>query len=343
MAKSYKQFTLEERVRLDLMLKASQSNRAIARALGRDPSTIGREIRRNSRGTKQYVAGYEAGRADERALRRRHWDARFKLARDPSLRSYVRERLEAGWSPEMIAGQLRVNNGTCVISHEAIYRYIYHRSDQKDYWHRLLPRHKSRRGQLRMRGGSTVERIRERVAISQRPPEIATRHVAGHWEADLMLFQRHRQVLLITHERKSRVLLASRQPSKAAAAVADELLRRFGQLPRSMRLSLTLDNGSEFAQHHRLNRELGMATYFCDTHSPWQKGGIENAIGRMRRRLPRKTDLGVLGADALNGLIAAYNHTPRKCLGFQTPAQVFCDALEALHFNRECSFPRTRE
>src|ERR1044072_133081 len=325
MAKTYKQFTLEERVRLDLMLKEGKSNGAIAVALGRNRSTIGREIRRNGQATNQYPAGYDPQRADERAARRRRWDARFKLSRNPTLRSHVRERLEAGWSPETIAGDLRVTEGTCVVSYEAIYRYIYHRSEQKDYWHRLLPRRKSRRGQLGMRGGSAVNTMRERVSIAERAPEIATREVAGHWEGDLMLSRRPRQVLLITHERSSRLLLAHRQPSKAAAPVADELIRQFGELPKAMRLSLTMDNGSEFAEHHRLKRELGMATYFCDTHSPWQKGGIENAIGRLRRRLPRATDLGVLGTERLNLAVAAYNHTPRKGLGFQTPAQVCCE------------------
>jgi IS30 family transposase len=101
--------------------------------------------------------------------------------------------------------------------------------------------------------------------------------------------------------------------------VADHLLSQFEVLPATLRRSLTVDNGTEFAHHHRLNHELGMATYFCDPHAPWQKGGIENAIGRMRRRLPRKTDLATLTLAQLNRLVAQYNHTPRKCLGFLTP------------------------
>ncbi len=255
----------------------------------------------------------------------------------------MRARLLGGWSPEQIAGALRGEAGRCVISHEAIYRFIYHRSAQKDYWHRWLPRHKSRRGRLGLRGGSPVDHIRHRVSIQERPAEINARATPGHWEGDLMLFARYGQALLITHERCSRLLLANRQPNKAAAPVARHLLGQFGPLPSSLRQSLTFDNGTEFALHYQLNRKLGMATYFCDPHAPWQKGGIENAIGRMRRRLPRKTDLARLSAAQLDALVAAYNHTPRKCLGFRTPAEVFCGFLESLHFKRECSCPPSRE
>jgi IS30 family transposase len=231
----------------------------------------------------------------------------------------VRERLEAGWTPEQIAGDLRREHGRCVISHESIYRFIYHRSQQKDYWHRLLPKRKSRRGRLGGRRGSPVEHIQERTPIGKRPATVASRKSPGHWEGDLMLFARYGQAILVTHERASRLLLLRRQPNK----------------PRSLRRTLTVDNGTEFAHHYRLPHELDMATYFCDTHAPWQKGGIENAIGRMRRQLPRKTDLAVLSARELDHVVAAYNHTPRKCLGFQTPAQVFCDYLKVLHFKCE--------
>lgn len=344
MAKGYKQLTLEERIKLDLMRKEGKSDRTIAAALGRNPSTISRELQRNSRPTKRHSAGYEPQRAEERAQRRRRWDARYKLSRDPELRAHVRGRLEAGFSPEEIAGELRLQHGKCIISHEAIYRFIYYRTAQKDYWHRLLPRSKSRRGRLGQRGGrNPMDHIQQRVSIHERPTEVDSRNTSGHWEGDLMLFSRYGQAILITHERLSRLLLATRQPSKAAQPVAEQLLLQFQALPRELRRTLTIDNGTEFAQHHRLNRELGMATYFCDPHSPWQKGGIENAIGRMRRRLPRKTDLATVSAAALNLLVAAYNHTPRKCLGFQTPAQVFCEQLKVLHFNREFTFPPARE
>ena len=339
---NYQHLSLSERIELYRLHKEGQSMRAIATALGRSASTVSRELKRNSERTKVWGGGYEPARAQSLSERRRHWDARFKLARDASLRTYVYERLRGGWSPAEIAGQLKAETGHPVISHESIYRFIYHRSAQKDYWHRLLPRRKSRRGRLGMRGGSPVKYIQDRVPISQRPAEIDTRNSIGHWEGDLMLFRRYGQAVLVSHERRSRLLLAHRQPNKAADPVARKLLRQFAALPRRLRRSITFDNGTEFSYHHRLTRQLDMATYFCDPHAPWQKGGIENAIGRMRRKLPRKTDLATLSPQKFDQLIAAYNHTPRKCLNYKTPAAVFCEQLKVLHFKRERTCPPAR-
>jgi len=342
MGKTYTQLTLKERIELYQLHESGFPLQAIADALGRSKSTISRELSRNSKTTRRWEGGYDPAEAHTRSQRRRRWDARFKLARSPHLCAQVRAHLEQGWSPEQIAGALKREHGHCVISHESIYRFIYHRSAQKDYWHRLLPQRKSRRGRLGMRGGSPVQHIAQRVPIEQRPPEVQARTTPGHWEADLMLFSRYGQAILVTHERHSRLLLATRQPNKAAEPVVQQLLRQFAALPEPLRCSLTLDNGTEFAYHYRLNA-LPMATYFCDPHAPWQKGGIENAIGRMRRTLPRKTDLATLDLQELDHRLAVYNNTPRKCLGFKTPAQVFCAHLNSLHFKRECTFPPARE
>lgn len=339
----YQHLTVEERIELYRLHKEGHSLRAIAKILKRSPSTLSRELKRNSTPTKVWPGGYEPARAHSLANRRRHWDNRFKLTRDPTLQRHVHERLQQGWSPEQIAGTLASEQGHPVISHESIYRFIYHRSAQKDYWHRLLPRRKSRRGRLGIRGGSPVNHMKDRVSIHDRPAEVLDRTVPGHWESDLMLFRRYGQAILFTHERSSRILLASQQPNKAAAPVIRQLLCQFQKFPPDLTRSITFDNGTEFAFHYHLNHQLGIPTYFCDPHAPWQKGGIENALGRMRRYLPRKTDLGSLSPDQLDRIVAAYNHTPRKCLGFQTPAQVFCQQLELLHFKRECTFPPSRE
>ena len=338
MAKPYQHLSLTERIELYRLHAEGRSLRAIAAALGRSAATVSRELARNSAPTKAWPGGYQPERAQHLAERRRRWDGRFKLARQPALREFVHARLREGWSPEQIAGYLCRQAGHAVLSHESIYRFIYHRCAQRDYWHRLLPRHKSRRGRLGKRGGSPAEHIAHRVSIQQRPAQIDHRDRTGHWEADLMLFRRYGQAILVTHERHSRVLLACRQPSKAAQPVLQQLLRQFQPLPAPLRQSITFDNGTEFALHYQLHQQLGMATYFCDPHAPWQKGGIENAIGRMRRGLPRKTDLATLTPAQLDALVARYNHTPRKCLGFLTPTEVFCGALEPLHFKREFTF-----
>jgi len=342
MENKYHHLSLKERIDLYRMHNEGYSLRQIAQVVGRSASTLSRELRRNSQPTKVWAGGYEPARAHHLAERRRRWDCRFKLARQPQLRDFVYTYLTHGWSPEQIAGYLKHATGACVISHESIYRYIYHRSAQKDYWHRLLPRHKSRRGRLGQRGGSPVHHIQHRQPIQARPAEVHTRTTPGHWEGDLMLFARYGQAILITHERHSRLLLATRQPNKSATPVVRRLLDQFTPLPPALRRSITFDNGTEFAFHHQLNRQLGMSTYFCDPHAPWQKGGIENAIGRLRRLLPRKTDLATMSRQKLDSLIAIYNNTPRKCLGFKTPSEVFQESLKVLHLKREFTSPPAR-
>ena len=156
-----------------------------------------------------------------------------------------------------------------------------------------------------------------------------------------MLFSTYGQAALVLHERYSRVLLVQRLPQgKAAEPIAAALGQVLGGLPAEARQTIAFDNGAEFARHYRLH-DQGIATYFCDTHAPWQKGGVENGIGRLRRVLPRRTDLAALPDDLLEQWVRAYNNTPRKCLNYQTPAEVFI--REVLRLEWECTFPLTRE
>jgi IS30 family transposase len=336
MGRSYEQLGLRERIEIEIWHRRGCSGRAIARHLGRSASTISRELRRNARRTKQWSGLYEGERAHGLTQRRRRWDARFKLARQPDLRDLVRDQLAMGRSPEQIAGRLAREHARTVISHESIYRYVYYRSAQKDYWHKLLTRRKNRRGRLGRRGGSPASLIRRRRCIDQRPDEVRDRCVPGHWEADprlrwgqaLMAFSRYGQYVLATHERSSRLLTLESLPDKTAATLRRRLGARLAELPRPVRRSMTFDNGTEFALHYKLTCKLAMGTFFCDPHAPWQKGGIENAIGRMRRTLKRKTDMATLAPDQLRALVEAYNNTPRKCLAFQTPNEVFSDILK---------------
>jgi IS30 family transposase len=330
MGKRYGQLTVEERVEIYRLHADGKSRRAIGTMLGRSAATISRELRRNSLKTKVWGGGYAPLRAQVLTERRRQRGRPHKLTACPELRALVREYLLQGWSPEQIAGRLRRARGQPVISHESIYRFIYHRSAQKDYWHRLLPRRKSRRGRLGARGGSSVLHLQHRMPIHDRPPQANDRSQPGHWEADLMLFRKYGQAVLVLHERSSRHLRLSRQPSKAAQPVAESLLRLLQPLPPALRQSLTLDNGTEFAAHYLLTQRLGLPTFFCDAHKPWQKGGIENAIGRMRRHLPRKTDLVTLSPDLLDACVQRYNNTPRKCLSFLTPNEALAYASSSV-------------
>ncbi|MGH7152398.1 MAG: IS30 family transposase [Acetobacteraceae bacterium] len=324
MGTQYRQLCDAERKAIDRLHAAGRSVRQIAFVLVRAPSTISRELRRNSRPSRHWPAGqYLAERASELTRRRRRRGRGHKLARQPALRRLVRDRLAMGWSPEQISGRLARQHGRTIISHESIYRFVYFRTAQKDYWNRLLPRRKHRRGRPGRRGASSVHFIKNRVHIGKRSKRANSRRQAGHWEADLMLFRKYGQAVLVVHERRSRLIRIRRQPSKAARPVLGSLARLLRRLPRALRRSITFDNGSEFAFHYRLATRYRMQTFFCDPHAPWQKGGIENAIGRLRRPLPRKSDLAVIPQEHLDAITHRYNRTPRKCLGFRTPEDVF--------------------
>lgn len=321
---SYSQLSIEERCAIARLHEAGQSIRQIAATLDRQPSTIARELKRNT-GSK---IGYQPAYAQAQASARR-WSG-SRLERDDALRGTVLDRLATGWSPEQIAGRLEREEGRKVISHETIYRFVYAQlkrtNDTK--WRLYLPRAKIKRG-WRTKGG--WPRTDGKCSIHDRPAHIAARQVPGHWEADCMLFSAPGPAILIAHERHSRITLAVPQPRLRAQNVADSLARLLEPLAPSLRQSITFDNGAEFYRHHELKSRLGIHTYFCDPRAPWQKGGIENAIGRLRRALPRITDPTVLLPEQLNAILNTYNNTPRKCLGFQTPAETFIP----LHFGCE--------
>jgi IS30 family transposase len=323
MGRCYGQLSLEERIEIYRLHKAGESMRRIALALERAVSTISREIGRNSRATKVWPGGYCPARAQRLSERRRRWDGRFKLARQPDLQDLVKDRLAMGHSPEQIAGRLTLEHGHTVISHESIYRFAYHRSAQKDYWHRFLPCRKSRRGRLRRGGISPASAIKFRRSVSKRAVDALDRATPGHWEADFMLFAKYGQGLLVAHERQSRYTILDHPADRKAERTAEHLAKLLASIPPSLRKTLTIDNGTEFALHYRLTEQLALQTYFCDPHSPWQKGGVENAIGRLRRPLPRRTNLADLSSDQLASIVQAYNDTPRKCLDFKTPAEAF--------------------
>ena len=334
MGGSYDQLSLDDRCEIARLRGTGQSVRQIAAALDRSPSTISRELKRN----KGAQVGYRSSYA-QLQTRARRWKG-SRLERDESLRAAVIERLASGWSPEQIAGRLAREHGRRLISYESIYRFIYAQiARTKDYrWRHYLPRGKSKRGCRGRKGGGSPNFIEGRVSLAKRPIEAADRTVGGHWEADLMMFAKYGQAVLTVHERKSRLLLAVRLTSKAAHGVARHLVNLFASLPQPLRQTVTFDNGTEFARHLAL-RSLAIDTFFCDPYAPWQKGGIENAIGRMRRFIPRKTDLATLSNSRFRTLVAAYNNTPRKCLDFQTPAETFA---QVLHFECESTSLRSQ-
>jgi IS30 family transposase len=335
MGRGYAQLSLEERCTISRLQAEGGSIRQIAAALDRAPSTIARELKRNS----GRQVGYKPSYAEDQAKARR-WSG-SRLERQPDLRDTVLDYLKRGFSPEQVAGRLRLEHGRRLISHESIYRFIYAQiARTTDWgWRRYLPRAKSKRGFRGRKGGNPAAFIEARIPVACRPSTATDRQEPGHWEADLMLFAKYGQAVLAIHERQSRIVLAVRPPNRTADLIADRLTALFCLMPEPLRQTVTFDNGTEFARHSRLH-QLAMQTFFCDPYAPWQKGGIENAIGRIRRFMPRKTDLETLSDERFNQLIRAYNNIPRKCLAFRTPAEVFWDKL--LHFECESTSSRSR-
>ena len=333
------QLSHEERRRIAGLQGEGCSARQIAAALARSPSTIAAELKRNAGADGRYDADDAQAQAQRRARQRRG----SRLEHDDALRERVLGMLARGLSPEQVAGRLNREAGRTVLSHETIYRFIYDQMARtKDYrWARLLPRGRTRRRRRgSRRGGGSVDFIHLRRPLSERPAEAEQRSALGHWEADLMQFGRGGPSLLVLQERRTRALLAAALPSKAAEPLIQALRRLLASLPAALRRSVSFDNGTEFVRHHELHA-LGVETFFCDPHAPWQKGGVENAIGRLRRELPRTTQLTALSRRALNRLLQRYNNTPRKCLDYQSPAELLREQLSCLTL--EHTFPLSRE
>jgi len=336
MGQRYGQLSLEERCEIARLRADGQSISKIAARLDRAASSISRELRRNS-GSQ---VGYKPSYAHEQT-RARRWRG-SRLSRQPALCELVLTRLAMGWSPEQVAGRLALMQPSIKISHESIYRFIDAEIRRtKNYaWRHYLPRGKSKRGFRGRKGGSPVNHIRERVPIAQRPIHVRRRREVGHWETDFLLFSKYGQSILVAQERKSRFLLLAKPETRHAETTAMQLGQWLRALPPQMRITLTQDNGTEFAHHYKLRDDLGIRTYFCDPHSPWQKGGIENANGRLRRFLPRRTDLTTLSHQDIEAIAHRYNNTPRKCLAFKTPAELFTKHL--LHLECESTSPPSR-
>jgi IS30 family transposase len=338
MGTTYDQLSFDERCQIAELHRAGRSIRQIAAALDRSPSSISRELKRNT-GQGPRAERYRPAYAEQQTAARR-WSG-SRLERDKALRDQVLAALAQGWSPAQVVGRFKREHGRTVIGCETIYRFIYAQLKRTNdgAWRRYLPRAKFRRGRRSRASQSPALFIKNRVPLSQRPAEAQDRIQPGHWEADFMLFSKYGQSVLVLHERTSRLTTFIRTPNRKAQPTAMSLAKMLRPLPKNLRRSLTFDNGTEFAEHHRLKGKIGLQTFFCDPHAPWQKGGIENAIGRVRRYLPRKADLNLITTLQIEQAAKAYNHTPRKCLDFQTPAEVFS---RVLHFERDSTSPLSR-
>jgi IS30 family transposase len=311
-----------EREEIALGRAAGLSMRAIARRLGRDPATVSRELGRFE-GTGGYRASVAQAAADGRARRPKQ----SKLARHPRLRAFVSHQLaEQQWSPEQIAGRLIEefpDDESMRISHEAIYQslYVQGRGELRRELTACLRTGRALR-KPRRRADARRERIPHKVMISERPAEAEDRALPGHWEGDLVLGAGGKTAVGTLVERATRFVLLVHLPTDhGAEAVRDALVATITTLPAALRRSLTWDQGSELARHAEITFATDLPVYFCDPHSPWQRGSNENTNGLLRQYLPKGSDLSVHTAADLDAIAAKLNGRPRKTLAFKTPAE----------------------
>ena len=317
---------LEEREEISRGIAAGQSLRWIAQGLGRAPSTVSREIRRN--GCSQT---YRANRADrsawERALRLKP----CRLALHRELRWRVAQKLALQWSPEQISGWLKQQFPTdqdMQISHEAIYRSLFVQT--RGVLKKELTAHLRTRRQMRCPKNHNAKsgqgHILDMVSIRERPAEALDCAVPGHWEGDLLTGANDTHIATLV-ERNTRFTMLVKLPRKDTTTVVSALAKHIRKLPEALRRSLTWDQGKEMHAHKRFTLATDVQVYFCDPRSPWQRGSNENTNGLLRQYFPRGTDFSRISQSHLNAIALRLNQRPRKTLGFKTPADRLQEVL----------------
>lgn len=318
--KPYTRLSQSEREHLFLLHHEGVSLREIAKRLGRTHTTISREYKRH--GEK----GYSPCTAQEQAVKDRGAPRKHKLD-DPLLQQYVIRKLGERWSPEQIAGRLKLKGSRITVTHETIYTFLYHAPIKHErLWEFLRRGHKKRERWFDRRVHCRKRMlIAGKTPITQRPEEAQTRSKVGHWETDLMEgTKKTRAVVSATADRRSGAFMMDKLSSKESKEKMDILVSRMERIPLHVRKTMTFDNGTENTEHRRLNT-VYMDTFFCAPYHSWEKGTVENTIGLVREYLPKGMDLTDVTQQELMSIATALNDRPRKRLGYKTPNEVLLE------------------
>lgn len=320
--RSQRVLSATEREEISRGIMAGCSMREIARHLERAPSSISREIARHGG-----MSGYRALNADERAWRHARRPKACLLARNDALCQLVTHKLLIDWSPQQISGWLKQaysDDAAMQVSHETIYRSLFVQARgalKKELTAHLRRGRSMRRNRRAMSQATKRGSIQDAVCIRERPAQVEDRAIPGHWEGDLLCGDATSQIATLV-ERQSRFVMLVKTPSKNSAQVVAALSKQIRKLPTQLRGSLTWDRGFELARHKDFTLATNMQVYFCDPHSPWQRGSNENTNGLLRQYLPKGQDVSNVTQRQLDFIANRLNQRPRKTLGYNTPAQI---------------------
>ncbi|MDN3651667.1 IS30 family transposase [Thalassotalea ponticola] len=322
--------SLAEREEISRGLASNLSFRAIARKLGRAPSTISREVRRHG-GLKQYRANKADAAAWENAKRPKP----CKLSGNKALCSIIARKMKAAWSPQQISGWLKrkyPDNEEFHVSHETIYKTLYIQTRgalKKELQKHLRTQRAVRRSKSATLKGKGLGKIKDAIPISERPASVEDRAVPGHWEGDLIQGS-HNSYIVTLVERHSRYVMLAKIPNNKTSTVIKALIKQAQKLPMELYKSLTWDLGSELSNHKEFTLATDIKVYFCDPKSPWQRGSNENTNRLLRQYFPKGTDLGVHSQLRLNQVARQLNERPRKTLEYETPAERFNQCVASI-------------
>jgi len=322
--------TLKERIQIETLLEENKSKSYIAKTLKRARSTITREVNKWVQTDKdKYSAELAYWCAKDDYLNKRNTD---KISIHKKLRLYVYKGLLSQWTPEQIAGKLKLeypNDPIMSISHESIYRYIYTQPQARlnKKLINLLVRKKTRRRPPKKRRG-TGSKIINQISIDSRPKHIHLREEVGHWEGDLVIGKNHKSAIGTIVERKTRFTLIIQLKSKKAMEVANEFSKILNKLNPIYKKTMTYDNGIEMARHEKITKKTGMKIYFAHPYSSWERGTNENTNGLIRRHLPKGTDFNQISRKQLLNIQEKLNNRPRKIIGYKTPKEMMDNELK---------------
>jgi len=325
--RSARSLTLAEREEISRGIAAGHSLRSIALRLGRAPSTVSRELRRN--GGRH---AYRASRADKAAWDRAHRPKTCKLAKNHPLARIVAQKLQLQWAPRQIAGWLKrmyPDDENHQVSHETIYKSLFIQARgalKKELIQHLRKPRAMRRSRHHTQKASDHGRITNAVSVRERPASVEDRAVPGHWEGDLLCGSNNSQIATLV-ERHTRLVMLVRVPSKDTKTVINALIKHAHKLPRELYKSFTWDRGKELADHQRFSLDTDIKVYFCDPQSPWQRGSNENTNGLLRQYFPKGMDVSNVHQNRLNAVARRLNERPRETLQFYSPAEKFNECV----------------